>query len=53
MSAEVVGHDLHRHDVGAGLLGQVGQQRAGRSSASRRETRVEIGQDGGAHVPAA
>ena len=38
---EVVGHDLHGHDLGARVLGEVGEQRARGSSASRRETLVE------------
>jgi hypothetical protein len=25
---EVVGHDLHRHDLGARVLGEIGEQRA-------------------------
>ena len=49
MSAEVVGDDLHRVDVGAGLLGQARQQRAGLVLALAAADGGRDGEDGGAH----
>ena len=51
--AEVVRHDLHRVDVGAGLLGQAGQQRAALVLALAAADGRRDREDGGAHRGAA
>ena len=46
---EVVGHDLHRHDLGARVLGEMGEQRARAVLGLAARDAAGDGHDDGAH----